>query len=98
MNPVQAFVANNYTGAGPTPAVFYSGGISSFEVLGTFGGATVTLQKMGPDGSTWETVGATTTVTAAAFAQGLNLPAGCYRLSLSAAVTNLYATIAASLD
>ena len=98
MNPVQAFLANNYTGSGPTAPIFFSGGIAAFECLGTFSGATATLQKLGPDQSTWETVSSSTTVTAAAFVLGLNLPAGAYRLSLSGAVTALYATLSASLD
>lgn len=43
----------------------WDGGDGEFEVTGTFGGATVSLQVVGPDGSTLLDVGADTTLTAA---------------------------------
>lgn len=98
MNITVASLASGYTGAGPTAPAFFLGGVASFEISGTFNAATVTLQKLGPDEATWETVGSSTTVTAAAFVQGLNLPAGCYRLSLSGSAGPLYATLKASND
>lgn len=41
------------------------GGKGTFCVVGTFGGATVKLQMLGPDASTWVDVGSSTTLTAA---------------------------------
>lgn len=41
------------------------GGICVFSVAGTFGGATVKLQVLGPDGSTLIDAGSATTLTAA---------------------------------
>jgi hypothetical protein len=45
--------------------IFWPGGTGLFTCTGTFGGATVTLQYTGPDGSTLVTAGANTTLTAA---------------------------------
>lgn len=51
--------------AGATSAQFaWPGGQGVFIVDGTFGGGTVTLQFVGPDGSTLITAGAATTFTA----------------------------------
>jgi hypothetical protein len=49
------------TGAATT----WDGGDGEFAVSGTFGGATVSLQELGPDGVTWQDVGTDTTLTAA---------------------------------
>lgn len=43
----------------------WPGGPGIFTVAGTFGGATVTLQFMGPDSTTWIAMGTDTTLTAA---------------------------------
>lgn len=48
------------TGAGQN----WRGGKGSFLVAGTFGGATVSLQVLGPDKTTWTDVGVDTTLTA----------------------------------
>lgn len=45
--------------------VQWDGGIGVFSVAGTFSGATVKLQFLGPDGSTYIDVGTDTTLTAA---------------------------------
>lgn len=47
------------------PEVGWGGGPGMFSVAGTFGGATVTLQFLGPDGVTWIACGPDTTLTAA---------------------------------
>ncbi len=44
--------------------VQWEGGKGSFFCQATWGGGSVTLQYMGPDGSTWEAVGTDTTLTA----------------------------------
>lgn len=62
---------NNATATGA--AVQWDGGIGAFSAAGTFSGATITLQWLGPDGTTYLTVGADTTLTAAG-AGGFVLP------------------------
>lgn len=46
-------------------AVHWNGGQGVFTCAGTFGGATVSLQYLGPDDTTWVTAGTDTTITAA---------------------------------
>lgn len=46
-------------------AAQWDGGLGVFAIAGTFGGATVSLQFLGPDGSTWIDVGSDTTFTSA---------------------------------
>lgn len=43
----------------------WPGGTGVFSACGTFGGATVKLQYLGPDGVTWIDMGTDTTLTAA---------------------------------
>jgi len=62
------------TGSGVT----WDGGTGVFACAGTFAGATVTLQVLGPDGSTWLTVGASTTLAASGLG-GFVLPPGKIR-------------------
>lgn len=45
--------------------VYWPGGVGVFAVVGTFGGATVTLEFLGPDGATYIAAGSNTTLTAA---------------------------------
>lgn len=47
-------------GNGIGTVVLGTGGVYIFRVGGTFGGTTVTLQELGVDGATWETVPDTT--------------------------------------
>lgn len=63
-------------------AVQWDGGVGVFSAAGTFSGATVELQMLGPDGSTWITVGPDTTLTAAG-AGGFVLPPGRLRALVS---------------
>lgn len=44
---------------------YWRGGRGMFAAAGTFNGATVKLQFLGPDGSTWIDAGTNTTLTAA---------------------------------
>lgn len=69
----------------------WPGGEGAFLVAGTFGGATVTLQVLGPDGSTWLDVGADAALTAAG-AVGFTLPPGTIRAAVaSGSPSGLYA-------
>lgn len=52
------------TGSG----VLWSGGEGTFHVEGTFNGSTITLQKLGPDGSSWSDVGTDVALAAAGMA------------------------------
>lgn len=70
----------------------WSGGLGIFAAVGTFGGATVTLQFLGPDGSTWVAMGADTTLSAAGGALFTFSP-GKIRAAVSGgAPSGLYAT------
>ena len=51
------------------------GGFYAFAVLGTFGGATVKLQILGPDATTYMDIDSSIALTAAGV-QGVDLPAG----------------------
>lgn len=71
---------NNSSGTGA--AAVWSGGAGVFSACGTFGGATITLQFMGPDEATWLAVGADTTLTAQGGAYFI-LPPGKIRAAVS---------------
>lgn len=63
-NPINA--AGVTTGGVATgPLIDCPGGIMVFSAAGTFNGATINLQFLGPDGQTLITAGAATTLTAA---------------------------------
>lgn len=52
-------------GSATGSAVVWPGGRGLFTAAGTFSGATISLQFLGPDGSTWIDAGTYTTLTAA---------------------------------
>lgn len=67
-------------------------GVYCFAANGTFGGATVTLEMLGPDGVNYITV--TGTALTAAGAVNVELPAGRYRAAVSGGVgASLHATL-----
>jgi len=72
--------------------VQWGGGHGFFSVAGTFDGATVSLEFLGPDGTTAIAAGTSTTVTAAAGAS-FALPPGRIRASVTGGTspTGLYA-------
>lgn len=53
-----ALLTNASTTGSPTAAL--TGGTYLWQYQGTFGGATLTLQSLGPDGSTYQTVASAT--------------------------------------
>lgn len=67
--------------------VRWNGGRGVFSAVGTFGGGSVTLQYLGPDGSTWIT--AATALTAAGLV-AFELPPGQIRAAVVTA-TGVYA-------
>lgn len=60
----------------------WAGGRGQFKVAGTFAGATVKLQILGPDGATWQDVGSDVTLTAAGLAN-FDLPPGTIRAGVA---------------
>lgn len=52
-------------GSATSAQILWPGGQGVFAAAGTFGGATVSLQFLGPDAATWIDAGVGTTLTAA---------------------------------
>jgi len=71
--------------------ILWPGGKGTFLASATFGGGTVKLQVMGPDGSTAIDVGANTTLTAAG-GGNFELPR-CYLRCNIATATAVYASV-----
>lgn len=92
MSSVRCYLLRN---ASATGAAFdWEGGLLGFTVQGTFSGATVTLQLLGPDDTNYVAVGSTTTVTAEANAT-VYVPRGKIRcLVASGSPSALYAVAA----
>lgn len=61
----------------------WPGGAGVFAVAGTFGGTTVKLQQLGPDGATWLDVSGGAVDFTAPGQGGFVLPAGPMRASVS---------------
>lgn len=49
----EAILFTNQAAAGNGESVWWSGGRGLFIAAGTFGGTTVTMEALGPNGSTW---------------------------------------------
>ena len=60
----------------------WPGGIGTFAVVGTFGGATITLEFLGPDGTTAVAIGGETTLLANGVANA-EIAAGKVRAAVS---------------
>ena len=73
-------------------AAAWPGGKGVFALAGTVGGATITLQYLGPDGSTWLTAATATTLTAVGLGV-FELPNGQIRALVAAGTpSGLYAS------
>jgi hypothetical protein len=70
------------------------GGSFGLSVVATFGGGSVQLQLLGPDGTTW--LNAATALTSDGF-QSLTLPPGIYRIAITTA-TAVYVALTSVLD
>jgi hypothetical protein len=71
----------------------WPGGSGTFFCVGTFSGATVSLEVLMPDGSTWLALGSSTTITAAAIVPITTLAPCQIRCSVaSGSPAGLYAT------
>lgn len=66
-------------------------GVYLLAVSGTFNSGSVSLQLLGPDGSTYLTVGSA--VTSAGTAQPLYCPDGQYQLAVSGSPSAMYASV-----
>lgn len=78
------------TGAG----TLWGGGKAQFSAAGTFGGATVALEVLGPDNATWIAAATSTSLTAAGLAV-VDLPQGQVRASVTGGTpSGLYARLA----
>lgn len=77
-------------------AMDWPGGYLSFSCLGTFDGATVTLQNLGPDGTTWMDADSTTTLTDVGQANVL-MPRGQIRALVAGGSPSALFAVAASV-
>lgn len=85
---------NSFSNISATPASFVlRGGNYAVTVHATWGGGSVTLQRLSPDGSTYVTV--MTAFSADGFASA-NLPNGTYRL-LVATATAIYVDVVSTV-
>jgi hypothetical protein len=74
-----------------TPAAFLlEGGAYVLDVVATWGGGSVTLNRLGPDGSTY--LAAVTALTATGTSGAVALPKGRYQLAIATA-TAVYASV-----
>lgn len=78
-------------------AIIWPGGRGMFTAAGTFGGTTVKLQFLGPDGSTWIDAGTYTTLTASG--GGIfDLPQGQVRANITGGTPSGIYAIAVTVD
>ena len=88
-NSIEKITASNISA---TPASFVlRGGQYGVTVNATFGGGSITLQRLSVDGATYVTC--LTAFTAAGYAS-VNLPSGTYRLAIATAAS-VYADVVA---
>lgn len=80
--------------ATPADVMSWRGGKGSFIAHATWGGGTVKLQTLGPDGTTWIDAGTDTTLTADG-GGNFELPPGQLRPNIATA-TGVYVTIAST--
>lgn len=78
-------------------SAIWPGGRGVFIAAGTFNGATVTLQLLGPNNSTWIDAGSFTTLTAAG-AGVFDLPQGQIRAAVTGGPPSAMFAIACTVD
>ncbi len=84
----------NVGGAVTGPLVDCPGGIMVFSVAGTFGGATITLSVLGPDGVTMIPAGSATTLTTAGMGIAYLPPCQVQAVVTGGPPSGLFATLA----
>lgn len=67
-----------------------TGGVYVVDAVATWGGGSITLERLGPDGTTWLT--AVTALTANGVSAASALPPGQYRVAVATA-TAVYVTV-----
>ena len=67
---------------GSTAPLDWPGGDGAYYAIGTFGGGTLTLQTLAPDGTTYVSLGTAVALTANGVA-GFSAPAGLLRATLT---------------
>jgi hypothetical protein len=77
--------------AASTAAFTLPGGLYGMDVVATFGGGSVKLQKLAGDATTYVSVSSGTDFTAAGYGT-VSLPSGSYRLTIATA-TAIYAVV-----
>ena len=70
--------------------VFWPGGEGTFHVVGTFTSVVVTLQRLGPDGTTWTDIGPDVILTAEGMGN-FNVGRGQIRAEVVGTATGLFA-------
>ena len=95
MRGARVDLLSNATATGSS--VTWPGGRGSFVVAGTFGGATVSLQLLGPNGTTWITAGTYTTLTAEGIGN-FDLPQGRIRAAVTGGPPSGLYAIAVTVD
>lgn len=84
----------SFSNIATTMAAFtLQGGEYAVASTATFGGGSVKLQRLGPDGSTYQSVASASDFTAAGYT-ALDLPPGQYRFTIATA-TAVYAEVTA---
>lgn len=80
-------------GSASSSGAFWPGGEGTFHVVGTFGGTTVSLQRLGPDGATWTDIGTDVTLTDEGMGN-FNVGPGTIRAAVTGGTpSGLYATV-----
>lgn len=76
-------------------AVYFPGGLATFTVIGSFGAGNVTLEMLGPDGSTWiaAVVPAISSNGVTRSQNLINYPPGQYRAVVSGGATAVWARL-----
>lgn len=88
MRGTESFKAANIA---VTPAAFVlQGGVYCLDAIATWGGGSLTLTRLGPDGSTYMT--AATALTADGSSGAIALPPGTYKFTIATA-TAVYASL-----
>jgi hypothetical protein len=82
MRAVDGYNADNISSTGDQVVFPLTGGRYGITVIATFGGGSVTLERLAGDGATWVT--AATAITANGFA-AVELPRGSYRFTVATA-------------
>lgn len=76
-------------------AVYFPGGVATFTVIANFGAGNVTLEMLGPDGTTWipNVITAQTSNVVLRGQNLINYPPGQYRATVNGGATAVWARL-----